>query len=442
MDPDVVDAAFRDEVLLVSTSLTVTDLSTLSESGRHRCALRLLRSWGLWRPWRALYGSELDLLGRLRRVLATGLRRQAHPRNATELVASIVEGPAAATVARIHQQGEVLTRRLQAPLDRIANTVARLFAPFQRLGQRIGDALRPLTDGLSRKLDQVVRLPALRGAAQFLQGRQFSGLDVQRPIDILLRTQEQRLRSLFVRPEIGRQGEVVEGTTSEKADEPAVESLVEVPDAETLAIFFAQERGDPNWHRGPFGWLLSHIPLSIGGSLHGRIADSSEEALAWMAERFLRHEIRRTLHEAVAALPCRDDIRERLVDGIDAYTKSRFSTADTLLTTGLEGVLFDLAVANEVLTEGHRVIRTGKKPGNKVSTASDSRVLSGLGFDLSQQAYLSGLPLGKKGHPARHGQDPEMGAYNHGAAAILGLILVMTHIGGDSGLPARALLNP
>jgi hypothetical protein len=207
-------------------------------------------------------------------------------------------------------------------------------------------------------------------------------------------------------------------------------------------VFFGQERHDPGWKQGYIGWLLRLVPLPLGAAVHDHFRESVETGLSWLAERFIRHELRRVVTPAIASLPCSEGVQERLQDGVDAFARARWSTASTLLTTGLEGLLFDLAIGRSVLTRQNKVIRPGRPPGNTVKTASDSRVLAGLGFDQSQQLYLSGLSLGKGGRKPRHGQDPEVGPERQAAAALLGLILVAIHLDIEQRALARVLLGP
>lgn len=216
-------------------------------------------------------------------------------------------------------------------------------------------------------------------------------------------------------------------------------SEIVLPDDGTLVAFFGEERGDAAWRRGPLGWLLRAVPLPLGAAIHDRLQESSEAALAWMAERLLRRELRRVLEPALTSVQCEQATRDVLLAGVDHYLRREWAPADTLLTAGLDGLLLDLAFQRGVVTEARRLRREDGRPGAQMNTAGNTKLLTQMGFDGSQIAYLTGLSLGPTGNPPRHGSMSPIGSDVHAAGSLLGLLLVLGWAGQERPLVARAL---
>jgi hypothetical protein len=169
------------------------------------------------------------------------------------------------------------------------------------------------------------------------------------------------------------------------------------------------------------------------------VQQSSEAALAWLAERLLRRELRRLLEPALREVDCEAETREVLLAGVDHYLRREWAPADTLLTAGLDGLLLHLAYQRNVITEGRRLSGENGRPGSRMTTAGNTVLLSRMGFDGSQIAYLTGLSLGPTGNAPRHGARSPIGSDVHAAGSLLGLLLVLAWASEEGPLVARAL---
>ena len=72
-------------------------------------------------------------------------------------------------------------------------------------------------------------------------------------------------------------------------------------------------------------------------------------------------------------------------------------------------------------------------------TAGNTKLLSQMGFDASQVAYLTGLSLGPTGNAPRHGSASPIGSDTHAAGSLLGLVLVLSFERNQRQLVSRAL---
>lgn len=431
MDTAVTSPAFRDLVLAAAVEGVVVD--RLTTAGRHRLALAMLDTWGGRREWRRLYGTATPLDERMRRVLLGLLREQARPRTVDDFVDDASSMTRLKTLGSQQALAETFAR-IQIPALAVSRAVDAALAPLRDAFQRIGDWLARITVPLRTWADQVFKAPAIRQAVELLN-KQVDAKRVAGPVAKLLeanRSSASTVEELLRRMRQASLSPVVPPTPGASrahlVDESAVVEVV-VPDEAVLTAFFAEERGDRTWRRGPLGWLLRVVPLSVGGLIHDRLRDSPEAALAWMAERLLSHELRRVLEPALDAVPCAPATRDVLLAGIDHFLRRDWAVADTLLTTGLDGLLLGLAFERGVVTEGRKLRRSDGKPGREMRTAGNSDLLRQLGFDGSQIAFLTNLSLGRTGNPPRHGTASPIGSDRHAAGSLLGLLLVLSWYG-------------
>lgn len=401
-DPEVSDVEFRDRWLVVVTDMEDGALAQLGEAARHRLALGVLRVRGFDSCWRRLYGSPQSPAERLRAVVGDDLRRQAAPGRA----------PAVAVVtdlAPVRQASEALTRGAHTVVERINEAIA---APMRAIVERITEALAPALNTARLATDRLVRAPAFKQSLRFIDAYQRQVGEALRPMEALLRSRESAMSHFLHAPRLP-------------------EEATELPDATSLAAFYGQERGDPAWRTSEIGWLLAAVPLSIGAVVHERFGISPVTGLGWLAERFARHEMRRRLLRALDSLKCSDSLRQRLHDGADLFFRARYHSADSLLTAGLEGLLFELGEQQGKLTANHRLISDGKARGSKIKTAADGKLLDALWFNPSQKDYLAHYSIGQAGNPPRHGANAKFGSREHAAGTLLGIILVLAHAESD-----------
>lgn len=418
--------AFRDRLL--EATAEAAQVARLSEASRHRLALAVLRTWGLWPQWRRLYGSRITLADRMRDVLLRALREQTR----SQSLADVQGGLPALTAVRVLpalQAVQSVQTRFVEPMRAVQRTIQTLTAPLMSAMQRIREWLDSIMRPVRAHVDAFARAPLVREASAVLNRR----LDVGRtsgPVAALLRLhRDQQVAALA---ELARQAATL-------PPQPSTTTELVLPDDGALVTFFVEERGDPSWRKGPLGWLLRVVPLPLGASVHELLQESREAALAWLAERLLRRELRRLVETGLSAVPCEQATRDVLLAGVEHYLRREWAPADTLLTAGLDGLLLRLAVGQGVITEGRR-LRTGNgKPGRQFSTAGDTKLLTEMGFDASQIAYLTGLSLGPTGNPPRHGAASPIGSDIHAAGSLLGLLLVLAWASQEKPLVARAL---
>lgn len=417
--------AFRDRVL--EAAVDGVRVARLSEASRHRLTLAVLRTWGLWPQWRRLYGSRIALADRVRDVLLRALREQTRPQSLADVEGDLRALTAVRVLPALQAVQSLQTRFLE-PMRAIQRTIQTLTAPLMSAMQRIGEWLSSITRPIRAHVDALVRTPLVREASAVLNRR----LDVGRtsgPVAALLRLhRDQHVTALA---EMARQAATL-------PPQPSTTELV-LPDDGTLVSFFVEERGDPSWRKGPLGWLLRVVPLPLGASVHELLQESREAALAWLAERLLRRELRRLVETGLSAVPCEQATRDVLLAGVEHYLRREWAPADTLLTAGLDGLLLGLAVRQGVITEGRRLRKGNGRPGRQFSTAGDTKLLTEMGFDASQIAYLTGLSLGPTGNPPRHGAASPIGSDIHAAGSLLGLVLVLAWASQEKPLVARAL---
>jgi hypothetical protein len=403
---DLDDIQFRDRWLAAATDFDQDALSGLSDAARHRLAVAILRVRGLGHQWRRLYGSPHPPARRLRIVVGDDLGRQAGTGRAPA-------GGAVIDLAQFRRSTQALTRSVRPALERLTEVVV---APFRAILERIMEALRPALETFRRKTDQLVRAPAFKQSLRLVDTYQRRISEAIRPMEALFRSRDEIVRHFG------------NGAT---AAPQRPEEVLELPDATTLAVFYGQERADPEWRVSEVGWLLAAVPLSIGAVIHERFGVSPIAGLAWMAERFARREMRCRILGAFDSLQCSDSLHQRLHDGADHFFDEHYHSADSLLTVGLDGLLFELGEQRGVLSTGHKLITGGKARGARITSGSNGRLLHALGFNPSQKDYLAHLSLGRAGNPPRHGHDAEFGSREHAAAALLGILMVLAHVERD-----------
>jgi hypothetical protein len=412
-DSEVSDVEFRDHWLSAVTGLDHSSLAGFSEPARHRLGLAILRVRGLEPQWRRLYGSPHPLVGRLRIVVGDDLRCQA-PRVRRPQAGALID------LSQFRQTTEAVTRGLRPAMERFSEAA---LTPVRALVERIKEMLRPTLDAIRGVTDRFVRTPVFKNSLRVVDAYQRRIGEAARPMEALFRSRDETIRRFLDR------------TTApwpEQAAGAAVPgAALELPDAATLATYYGQERADPTWRNSEIGWLLTAVPLSIGAVVHERFGISPVAGLAWLAERFARREMRRRLQRVLDDLRCSASLRQRLRDGADLFFDEHYHSADTLLTAGLDGLLFEVAEQQGRLGAGHRLITDGKAHGGRIKTASDSRLLNALGFSPSQQNYLAQYSIGQSGNPPRHGADAAVGSREHAAGALLGIVGVLAHSAHD-----------
>lgn len=404
-DSDLGDTQFRDRWLAAATNLDQGALAGLSDAARHRLAVAILRVRGLGRRWQRLYGSPPPPARRLRIVVGDDLRRQAATGRAPA-------GGALIDLAQFQKSTQALTRGVRPALERLT----AVLAPFQAIMERIKEALRPALETFRRTTDRLVRAPAFKQSLRFVDAYQRRISEAARPMEALFRSRDEIVRHFGDHATVAPQRS---------------EEVLELPDAATLAVFYGQERADPGWRASEVGWLLAAVPLSIGAVIHERFGVSPSAGLAWMAERFARREMRRRILGAFDSLQCTNSLHQRLHDGADHFFDGHYHSADSLLTVGLDGLLFELGEQRGVLSVGHKLITDGKTRGARINTGSNGRLLHALGFNPSQKDYLARLSLGQAGNPPRHGHDAKVGSREHAAAALLGILMILAHVERD-----------
>ena len=421
MDADIPAAAFRDEVLRSVTSISVRTLLAMPAERRHRCALAVLREWGLAARWRATYGRRDPIEHRLREVLLVGLREHDPPARLLVPRSSSIGDVVAFDPARAVR---TLSRIIEGP----TRAIQRALAPLADAARRASDWLAAVLAPIRRAMDDLVKRPLVRSAADLLSSRAAAPADGRSPMELLLG--------------LHRKATVARSPNNETArnEDTSVEPNLVIPDEASLIDFYARELGDPRWQRGPAAWLLRALPVSLGARVHEMFLVSSEAALAWLAERLLRRELKRALEPALEQSGCAPTTRSVLLAGIEHYMREEWDEADTLLTAGLDGLVLELAVRREVLTPSHKLRRAGSRPGRRVTTGGDSAVLAQMGFDSSQIQYLTSLSLGPTGNAPRHGQESPLGSSIHAAGSLLGLLLVLNWLDAEDQIVARALL--
>lgn len=428
MDTNVDDALFRDRVLAHATSLSPDGLTVVSLTGRHRAALAVLRVWGLETRWRRLYGSELSLDRRMRHLLISEVREQARARTVTDLQDDLNSWAAVSLLPVTSAVGQMAERAL-APSHEVQRRIERIVEPLLQVQQRLGHWLEGLLGPVREAINRFVRRPAVLQAARRLSDQARRGV-ANGPIGMLLRTHLQTSNGALRRP--------LEAPPA--IDESRVVDIV-IPDDGDLVALFAEQRGDRKWRQSSVGWLLQAVPLPLGGLIHEQFSESAEAGLAWLAERLLRRELRRALSPALAGVGCDPATIDVLLSGVDHYLRREWAPADTLLTAGLDGLLFEIAVQRRVLTEGHKLRRPNGRIGGHVSTAGRSDVLAAMGFDGSQITYLTNLSLGPTGNPPRHGSSSPLGSDVHAAGSLLGLLLVLAWLDERGTIVAELLLT-
>jgi hypothetical protein len=422
----------RDRWLVACTDLSEPALTRLSETARHRLGLALLRSLDLEKHWKRGYGSSEPAPERMWKLVAAHLATQeppsttpkSHPGSFTTTpgsLAPIIAPELAASVRRsLAQAGaqvrESARRNLQLPIERATNLVR---PALTKVVEQIARFVRSLTDTVGRS----IRSSAFRESMR------------------VVRTQQQRVEQTIAEPlsALIRAGRIYAGQERPRTPPDIVvgEAALALPDDASLATFYA-DRGDPSWRVGELGWLLAALPLSIGGVLHKHFGVSLPAGLGFVAERFARREMRRHLRRAITELNCSESLRQRLTDGVGLFLDERYHSADTLLSASLDGLLFETGRARGLLTPGNKLIEDGKTKG-KIKTGSDGRLLHALELDPSKQAFLSGVSAGKPGNRPRHGADAEVGSREHAAAALLGVLLLLSEQ-GDKRAVARVLV--
>ncbi len=420
----------RDHWIVASTDLDADRVAALTEAARHRVALALLRWEGVERKWKRGYGSSEPAAERMWTLVAAHLRDSPGPPPAVLDLDLDLTAPASEA---LHELARSARETLAAPLERAAMLARESIAaplqraveivrqPMQDFTERIAQMVRSIADSFSN----AVRSSALRESVRMLRSQQMRvEHEVGKPLVALLRAH--RVHVGQERP--GRPPDIIVG---DEAPTP--------PDEATLAAYYAGDRGDSNWRMREVGWLLVALPLSVGGALHKHFGVSVPAGLGFVAERFARHEMSKHLQEAINDLACSESLRQRLGDGVTSFMQGRYHSADTLLSAGLDGLLFQTARSRGLLSPGDKLLKGGKATGGKIKTGSDGRLLNALKLEHSKQAFLTEVSAGKPGNRPRHGEDADVGSREHAAAALLGVLLLLAEQGNSRAL-ARALV--